>query len=113
MQAGKLRHRVQICTRPLVETGYEKRESDTLVAAATVWAEVVTLSGLELIRAQQVAPEATHQVRLRFYRGLTRKHKLKWTDPDSNTAHEFDINHIDDVDQRHREIVLICKEAVT
>lgn len=110
MQAGQLRHRVQICTRDIEETPYGKREADP-TPKATVHAKVETLSGLELIRARQVASEATHQVTIRYWQGLTRKHKIRWTDPATNEKHEFDINHINDVDQRHREMILTCKEA--
>ena len=71
----------------------------------TAWAEVVTLSGLELIRARQVAAEATHQVTIHYYAGLTRKHRFLWGDV------KLDINHVNDVEQAHREMVCICKEA--
>lgn len=44
--------------------------------AAEVWADVQPLMGRELYEARQVKPDVSHKVTLRYYAGLTPRHRL-------------------------------------
>lgn len=82
MQAGKLRHRVTI--KALSNTqdsfGDESKATEVWTEVATVWADVKPLQGRELIQAQQLHQETTHQVTIRFRRGISPTNKLIFKD---------------------------------
>jgi SPP1 family predicted phage head-tail adaptor len=74
---------------------------------ATRYAAIESLSGRELLAAQQRFAETTHQVRMRYLAGLTAdtmriKHGVRI----------FDITGVLDVDDRHQEHIVFCKEGV-
>lgn len=65
MQAGKLRHRVQI---ERATTGAQDATGSVSLAWASLgafWAEIRPLAGRELYAAQQVQADLTHSIRLR------------------------------------------------
>lgn len=86
MQAGKLRHRVTIKAVSNTQDSFGDESIDTEVwtTVATVWADVKPLLGKELIQAQQLHLETTHQVTLRYRRGLNTTNKLVFKDRDLN-----------------------------
>lgn len=103
MRAGLLRHRVTIQAprHPENERGEAVAE---WADVATVWASVEPLIGRERWTAQQVMPETTHRVRIRYRPGLTAAHRLKFGDR---------ILHIDSVvdpQERHRELEILARE---
>lgn len=61
---GKMRHRVEIQTETLAADGGGGGAS-TWATVATVWAEVIPLSGMEALRAMQLNNPVTHEVRMR------------------------------------------------
>lgn len=104
MRGGHLRHRVEILTKDAATSAdsYGAVDAQTTVIA-TVQAKVTQLSGLELIRAHQVAAEVTHEVRIRYRPGMTTRHSIKYA------GKTYDINNVNDIDGRHRELILLCK----
>ena len=64
-----------------------------------VWASVQGLSSREMLMAQQSDAIITHKVRIRFFEGLTHKHRLVWrgrhleiaglTERETRTVHEI------------------------
>lgn len=105
MRSGKLTERLQIQENRKATKTTLGEVAENWHTVNSVWAGIVTLSGLELIRARQVAAEATHEVTIRYYKGLTNKHRFLWG------SVKLDINHVNDKDQRHHEMVCICKQA--
>ena len=106
IRAGELRHRVSIMHDDSTEQDTFGQPVEDEHCVATVWAKVESLSGLELIRAQQVAGEVTHQVTIRHYPGLTNRHWFNFQNM------RLDINHIDNVEFRNIKNVVLCKRAV-
>lgn len=91
VRPGKLRHRIEIYTPPTGATKNSYGEwTDGFTLAATRWGSVETLSGSEAVRAAQVQSTATHKVTLRFFDGLTPRHRLK------HKTRTFEINRISD-----------------
>ena len=81
MRAGKMKHRVTIqenVSRQSPTTGAVIKEWRDV---ATVWAEVTSISGRELIAAQAELSEVTVRVWIRYRKGLTTKHRLAYTEP--------------------------------
>ena len=77
MPIGGLRHRVAIeapVEVPVPGGGVTTSWTET----AKVWARIVTLSGGEGFHALQLNPELTHKVTIRYRRGLTSSHRLRF-----------------------------------
>lgn len=105
MQAGTIRHRVDIQAHG--ETRAENGEViATWTSIATVWASVEPLSGRELWQAQQVQSEATIRVRLRYFSGVTTKHRLKFGE------RLLDIKAVINPAERNAELECLCTESV-
>ena len=105
MQAGKLRHHleVQAATETRDAHGGVTRDWRTVDMR---WAAVEPLTGRELFEAQQVQGRATVRVRMRPYGDLTPSHRLKFGDRVLN------IDSIQNIDERDREMEVLCVEAI-
>lgn len=104
MRAGRLRHRVTI-QKPT--EGDADSYGDTVASwsdvATAVPAEVTTLSGREAYQANQVHPEATVQVKMRYRSDVTTAMRL---------VHDGRTLSIDGLlpDARKRELACLCHE---
>lgn len=70
------------------------------------WAEIKQLSGRELWKAQQVQPDATHQLTFQFAAGADTAMRIRYG------TRYFGILSLDDGNEDGVEHVCICKEAV-
>lgn len=73
---------------------------------ATVWAKVEPLDGTEQQQAGRVAADMTHRVTVRYYAGLTPKHRLLLG------SRALNISSVSDVDNRRRQHTIMAKEEV-
>lgn len=105
MRAGKLRHRVEIQAVTEARDGHGGI-TRTWTTVVNRWAAIEPLSGQERFSAQQVNPELTHQVRLRYWSGLTPKHRFK------HGSRYLSILSIVNVGERNIEQLCQCKEEV-
>lgn len=111
MRAGKLRHRVEIRKPTASQDSYG--ESDiTWSVESRRWAAIEPLSGRELYVAQQVNPQVTHRIRMRYFSGLTSDRRIRYVAKTGATARIFNISPPLTVDERNREYRLDCIEAV-
>lgn len=104
MQAGKLRHQVDI------QEGTEARDAlggvaRTWSTVAIVWAAVEPLRGRELYEAQQVNAQLSHRVTLRYLGTLTTHHRLV------HDGRVLNIAAVLDRDERHRTVELMATEV--
>lgn len=104
MQAGKLRHRVQIQALSQVQDLATGEMLDTWTELATVWANVVPLRGQERFEAQQVQAELSHRVEMRYRPDVTSKNRLLYD------GRILEIASVADFEERHRELNLMCVE---
>jgi len=107
--AGKLRKRVQL-TRSGSTADEYGQPSKTFVPYAEVWARIRSLSGNELFRMQQISPELTHEVTVRWQRGLTDAISPK--DQVQNGAVVFDILFVNTGERNLDDVILHCKERL-
>jgi len=108
IQPGRVRHQVDVYLPATGLDSYGRRSgSDTLIYAA-VPAAIEQLTALELIRARQIFPEATHRVSLTLFPGhaVTSKNYLKFG---SRTLH---IGAVIDAENIGVELGLLCREEV-
>ena len=105
MYAGKLRHRLTVQTVTGAQDRYGE-PSDTWADTRVVWAQVTPLTGDELIVARQVTPEVTHDIRMRYGVTVTPANRLLWG------TRVFGILAVLNIEERNRELQLLCKELV-
>lgn len=105
MRAGDLRHRVTI--QQQVGKGKDpvtKETRETWQDVATVWAAVEPLRGREYFQAMETESEAVTRVRIRYRPGVTNEMRVQYGD------RILYIQGVIDVDERHRELQLMCVE---
>lgn len=105
INAGDLTRRITIQSKTVTQDtdGAEIVVYSTL---ATVWAQVITNSGREFYAAQKINAETTAVFRIRYRTGIETTSRVQYGN------RYFDILHINDVDERHEEITLLCREVV-
>lgn len=111
MQAGKLRHVVTL--RRATESQNAAGEIvQSWADLATVRAEIVPLTGRELLDAKQIDAEMNTRIVIRTYAGLTEKDRVIWTDP-GNVAHDYDIRSVAQDLTHQRQMTLLCAEVTS
>jgi SPP1 family predicted phage head-tail adaptor len=103
MRAGRLNARVRIERLTAVQDP-AGQPVEQWVCAAAVWAEILPLRGREFWAAKQVQSEVTHQISLRYFRGLTAAMRLV------HCERVFTISSAINVDEMNREWRLLCVE---
>ena len=106
MQAGQLRKRLTIQKRSTVQDSYGQ-PSTSWSDVVTVWGAVEPLSGRELMAAEAVQSEITHQVIIRYIAGITSKMRVLYG------TRIFDIQNVLDENERHRMLTLLCLEGLS
>jgi len=106
---GKRRERIALQSRDAGQDGFGQ-PADTWTTYATVWARVRSLAGNEQFKAQQFAPEVTHEVTVTWQAGLT--DDITPLDRVSFGAKTFDILYCNYGERRLDDVVLLCKERV-
>lgn len=105
MRAGDLRNRIKIQQKSVTRDTFGG-ETVTWTDVVTVWAAIEPISGREYYAAQQVQAEASTRIRIRYYAGITTSMRVLWG------TRYFDILSVIDIQERGREIHLMCKEEV-
>lgn len=70
---------------------------------------ILTLTGLELVRARQLTNEVTHRVEFNYRRGVNTKQRLRWIDEEDST-HFLHIRHRNNPEQMNLNLVVLCVE---
>lgn len=103
--AGKYRHRVEI-QAPAKSYDSEGQQLTTWTTVATVWAEIIPLTGREYFQAKAVNAEITHRVVMRYRRGMKTTWRLLYG------ARALEIISIADAEENHVESELLCREVI-
>lgn len=105
MRAGQLRHRLQ-----LQEFGETKNSfgeaTKAWITFSEAWGSVSPLQGRERFTSQQVTPEVTHQIRIRFNAKLETKHRILFG------QRVFQIESILNRDERNIEQTVLAVEEL-
>ena len=106
MRTGRYRTRLHI------EEAAETRTSDGGITSGwasigTTWAWVRGLRGRELFSAQQINPQTTHKITMHHRSGMNSGLRLL----DKTGARVFNIESVVNLDERNREIEMICTEV--
>lgn len=105
MNPGDYRHQMTI---QLVTEGHQIAGSsdDSTTDVATVWCSLRPLSSREINYAKEIYADASFEIRLHYYSGLTSAHRFKFGDRIFNLSGR----PIDPTETRV-EHVCMCKEA--
>jgi len=79
--------------------------TEAWATASTVWCEISPINGYERIEAMKMASPVTHKVTMRYYAGITTKHRLLYG---SRVLHIKEIINKDESDTIH---ILKCVEG--
>lgn len=104
MRAGQLRHRVTIQTLAEVQNAFGE-VPQLWQDAVECWASIEPLSGRELFAAQQVRPEVTHRITMR-YREIGPKNRIMFG------TRAFHIDSILNKDERNVMLTIMAFEKV-
>ena len=104
MRAGLLRHRVSLQHRAIARNSWGD-ETNTWNTYDTVWASIRPLSGNERAAQAQAQTEISHDIRIRYHKVVKPQHRISYGD------RVFEINAVIDVEERKRELQLMCTEA--
>lgn len=80
---------------------------ETWADIATIWSSIEPVRGREYFQAASVNAENTIRFRIRYRQGIRPSMRLIYS------GRIFDIKSVIDVNERHREIELMCQEVVS
>lgn len=107
MRAGELRDRVQIqadVSRVDLDADAYGDVPERWETVAERWADVTQQEGRENWQADQSRPDVTVEVRIRYFAGLSPRHRLLFGSVVLN------VGSVIDPDGRKREMVLACRQ---
>lgn len=105
MRAGRLRHRITIQDKTVVQNGYGE-EDITWADVDTVWAAIDPLRGREFLDGRMATAEITARITIRQRDGIS---------PEQRVLHGsvvYDVLAIIHVETGQREMQLMCKEII-
>lgn len=105
MRAGPLRHRVTIQNKSVVQNTYGE-EVITWTDFAAVWAAVEPLRGREFLEGKQITAEVSTRIRIRHRDGILPEMQVVFG------SITYDIHSIIHIEEREREIHLMCQEIL-
>ena len=106
MHAGLLRHRVAI-QEETAARGSTGEVTRTWATIARRWAAVQPVRARELMAANELRADVTHRVVLRYYSGLTNRHRFLFG------SRILEIVEVIDPLERHEQHECLCREALT
>lgn len=106
MQAGQLRYSVDLLRNQPTATDAAGAPIPNWVKVASVWANIRPISGREMWQAMQAAAELTHRVLMRYNTIAQPQMQIAYN------GRLFEIDSVIDTDERHIELVCVCKELV-
>lgn len=103
MQAGKLRHRIDI------QSAAESRDAHgaitrTWTTVATRWGSIEPIRMREIFQGQQIEPRLSHAITLRYYDGLDSSYRLQYA------SRIFNIHSVRNLDERDRTHEVLAME---
>ena len=106
---GRYRHRIDIYdpNTSRSNSGYPAESEETIEGGRNRPAWVYGVGGSEPLRDQQVEPNITHIVEMRYLEGVKQRYHIKWRD------RRLNILQVKDVDGRQRQHKLFCIELGT
>lgn len=115
MRAGTLRRRILIQIRQVTQDTFGQQVTNWIDLLTNVPADIQALSGRELIAAQAVNSEVTHQIVIRYHPLMADPVKvaaMRAIYINEGVTRYFNIQSGINVDERNREIDLMAVEGL-
>lgn len=108
MNPGELRNKIIIKVQPTTQDSYGAKIEDTLLWNDFIkcWAAILPIKGREFFNAQQVNATVTTRIKIRYSSGITPGMRVVFG------TKLYDIKAVLDIEERHKEIHLMCEEIV-
>lgn len=107
MQAGKLRHRVQL--QAPIETRDDLGGVQSVwMTMDELWCNIEPLRGKEVFEAQSIEARLSHKITLRAIEPIDPRWRLVWV----AMARAFQIHSVRDLGERHRTVEVLAMEIV-
>ena len=106
MNPGRLRHLVNIQKQVETQNAYGEPEVTWSNIAEKVWCQIEPLRGREYFAAKQINADIEARVIMRYRNDVTAKMRLM------HGTNEYYIYSIINVDERDREIQLMCTRSI-
>lgn len=106
MSARRLNRVVSIQRRSTTQDATGQQVTTWSMLLPSVSAEILPLSGRELMAAQAVRAEVDHQVTIRYRPGITAADRLVYQ------GRVFNIHAVMDQDTRHVWLTILCSEGL-
>jgi SPP1 family predicted phage head-tail adaptor len=104
MNFSKLRHRITLIKPTYQQNGTGENEA-TFADYKTVWANVVPVSGKELIESQKLRAETAYKISLRYASDVTSDMRIRYNQM------QLEISAVINVAGRNRELQLVAYEV--
>lgn len=102
---GRLKNRIDIL-EPIKTTNKLGQDAVVYRNKKTVWCEIRPLRGKEYLEAVALNAKTTYKITMRYTEDITEKNYLRYKNK------IFNIDSIIDVENRHRELEIMCNEYV-
>jgi len=107
MNAGKLRHRIDIERNTTAASATSGAAAVWAALYTGLWAAIWPLKGAEAVVSLQTQATVTHRMRIRFHAGILPSMRVRL-----GNRYFAIIAPAIDIDERHREMELLCQEVV-
>ncbi len=105
MRAGRLRHRVTIQEKTVTQDTFGA-EVITWSDVITLWAGVEPLRGREFDELRRTGAEVTTRIVTRYKSGVLPEMRATYN------SHTYDILSVINLEERDREVHLMCREVL-
>jgi len=105
MRAGSLRKRVELQSQATTKDAIGGSVG-AWSTVSTVWAGIRPLRGQERFSNNKESAEVSHEIKIRYYAGLTTAHRIKYG------ARLFDIQAILNIQERDADMLIMAVEQV-
>ncbi len=102
---GQLKRKISIQSATKVQDDFGE-ETETWATDATMWASIQSVSGGEGITGNQINPEVTHKIMMRYRAGVTPANRVLYG------TRVFDINVVRNIFEENRWLELLCREDI-
>lgn len=107
IRSGRLRHTAQVQTKSEAADSYGEQDITWTTSSTVHRAMIEPLTGAENLIVQQMTPDVTHLVTMRYLSTLTTKDRLY-----IDGARTFEVVSILDTETYGHEMKVACKELV-
>lgn len=108
MNPGDLRNKITIKVQPTDQDSYGGKIEDTALwnDFITCFAAILPIAGREFFIVQQVNATVTTRIKIRYISAITPGMRVVFGEK------VYDIKSVLDIEERHKEIHLMCEELV-